>query len=91
MILDAATTLGSGAVQPGLALFQTLKSPRQPDPILAPPVRVSPTSGWRIAPRFQNWNFHDAIIAVGNQVNSFQAKESKLLSLHLKKANSYQL
>jgi hypothetical protein len=75
MILDATTTLGSSAVQPKLALFQTLKSPRQADSILAPSVRVSPTSGWRIAPRFQNWNFHDAIIAVGNQVNSFQATQ----------------
>jgi hypothetical protein len=75
MILDAATGLGSGAVQPKLALFQTLKSPRQADSILAPPARVSPTGGWRIAPRFQNWNFHDAIIAVGNQVKSYLATQ----------------
>ena len=75
MILDAATTLGSVAVQPVLALFQTLKSPRQADSILEPPARVSPTSGWRIAPRFQNWNFHDAIIAVGNRVKSYLATQ----------------
>ena len=75
MILDAATSLGSGAVQPVLALFQTLKSPRQADSILEPPARVSPTGGWRNAPRFQISNFHDAIIAVGNRVNSFQATQ----------------
>ena len=75
MILDAATSLGSGAVQPVLALFQTLKSPRQADSILEPPARVSPTGGWRNAPRVQISNFHDAIIAVGNRVNSFQATQ----------------
>ena len=75
MILDDATSLGSGAVQPVLALFQTLKSPRQADSILAPPARVSPTGGWRNAPRFQIWNFHDAIIAVGYRVNSYLATQ----------------
>ena len=75
MILDAATSLGSGAVQPVLALFQTLKTPRQADTILEPPARVSPTGGWRIAPHFQISNFHDAIIAVGYGVKSFQATQ----------------
>ena len=75
MILDAATSLGSGAVQPGLALFQTLKSPRQADSILAPPARISPTGGWRIAPHFQIWNFHGTIIAVGYRVKSYLATQ----------------
>ncbi len=75
MILDAATRLGSGAVQPVVALFQMLKSPRQVDSILAPPARVSPTGGWRNAPRFQIWNFHDAVIVLGHRMNSYQATQ----------------
>jgi hypothetical protein len=75
MILDAATSLGSGAMQPVVTLFQTLKLPHQADSILAPPVRVSLTGGWRNVPRFQIWYYHDAIIAVGHRMNSDQAAQ----------------
>lgn len=73
MILDAATSRGSGLVQPLSALFQIRKPPRQANPILATPVRVSPSSGWNKKLCFQAWNFLDASIAAGYREGGFQA------------------
>lgn len=73
MILDAGTSLGSCAVQPLSALFQIRKPLPQANPILATPVRVSPSSGWIKTLCFQVWNFRDASIAAGYRGSGFQA------------------